>query len=167
MEALKQKTAEENPLVKAREEVIAEFSDTSYRLEWVKNQNGVDFVNDAKASNVYMSIEAIEQCTHQVIWIVDGTDWVQQFNSIKDILKEKVKAIIYLNEEPCENLIQSVSGLVQSTLRLHTIEEAVQASLSYAEEGDCVMFSPAAPGYQKLETYRKRGELFNQSVAKL
>ncbi len=153
-----------NPLLEARAEVISKFSDTTFRIEWIKTIKGVDFINDAKSSNVLMSLEALEQCNCNLIWIASDEFLSADFGLIKDVIKEKVKAILYISKISNPELEQNCKGLVNNVIRLGSIDEAVVASLSFTNEGDCVLYSPAAPGYTQLDTYQNRGEKFNASV---
>lgn len=156
-----------NPLLEARNEVIYNFSDTTFRMEWIRTFQEIDFINDAKSSSVLMSLAAIEQCNNKLIWIVSDANLVSDLNLVKDIIAQKVKAIIYLAEKPNTTLEQNCKGLVRNVIRLGSLEEAVQASLSFAQSGDGVLFSPAAPSYLKLQSIQQRGTLFNQIVQKL
>lgn len=162
-----QNLSESNPLIEARNTVISIYSDTTFRIEWIKNYKGIDFVNDAKSSSVLMSLEAMEQCNCNLIWIASDENLMTDLNLIKDVLAEKVRAIIYVSSKSNPTLEQGCKDLVKNVLRLGTLEEAVQASLSFAQESDCVLFSPASPSYLKLETIAKRGELFNSIMNKL
>lgn len=157
----------QNKLIEARQRIIAEQSDVSFRLEWIKSYREIDFVNDAKSSNVIMSIEAIEQCANKVVWICHDDLLVRDFNLVKLVMADKIKAIIYLNQKTNATLEQLTKGLIKNTLRLNHLEEAVAAALSFASNGDTILFSPASPAYLNLDTYYKRGTEFNNLIAKL
>jgi len=158
---------ETNPLVEARNNAISNLNDTTFRIEWIRNYKGIDFVNDAKSVSVLMSLESINQCNGKLIWIVSDEQLTTELNLVKGVIAEKVEAIIYVSKNSNPTLEQSCKSLVKNVLRLGTLDEAVQASLSFANENDCVLFSPATPSYLTLDTISKRGELFNSIVGKL
>lgn len=167
MESKVKKVKVSNPLLEAREEVLSWEGNTSFRMDWIATINEVEFINDAKSVSVEMSLTAIDQCQGNVIWIASDAQLMDEFLSLKGILERKIDGIIYLSNKVNEDLESSCKGLVKNVIRLNTLEEAVNAARSLSLKGNSVLFSPAAPGYFKLDTYQAQGDLFNKVVGDL
>jgi UDP-N-acetylmuramoylalanine--D-glutamate ligase len=168
MESIKKTSANaENPLISARKQTLAFVSSTTFRMELVRTLNDIDFVNDAKSANTSMSMETIGQCKGNVVWITSDFQLMEDFINLKQVLKAKVSSIIYLSETVNESLQMSCKGLVENTIRLYSLNEALAAANSLATKGDTVLFSPASPGYQTLDTYQSRGNDFTNLVNNL
>ncbi len=168
MESIKKTSVKiENPLISARKQTLEFVNSSAFRMELVRNLNDVDFVNDAKSANTTMSIETIKQCDSNVVWITSDLQLMEDFISLKQIIKAKVSNIIYLSETVNESLQMSCKGLVENTIRLHSLNEALAAANSLATKGDTVLFSPACPGYQTLDTYQSIGNDFTNLVNNL
>ena len=67
-------------------------------MEYVLSIHGINFINDSKATNINAAWYALESMTKPVIWIVGGVDKGNDYNEIKELVKEKVKVIVCLGE---------------------------------------------------------------------
>ena len=76
---------------------LATFQAVEHRLENVLSIREVLYINDSKATNVDAAWYALECQTRPVIWIVGGTDKGNDYSTLVDLAREKVKAIILSN----------------------------------------------------------------------
>mgnify|MGYP000198861133 CR=1 FL=1 len=75
-------------------EALRSFSPIEHRLEPVLSVKGVLYINDSKATNVDAAWYALECQTRPVVWIVGGTDKGNDYDVLKQLVKDKVKAIV-------------------------------------------------------------------------
>ena len=68
-------------------------------MEPVATIKGVEFINDSKATNVNSTWYALESMTKPVILILGGVDKGNDYSFIKDLVKEKVKAIVCMGTD--------------------------------------------------------------------
>ena len=77
-------------------EAVQTFHSLEHRMEYVSTVRGVEFINDSKATNVNSTWYALESMEKPTILILGGVDKGNDYSFIRDLVKEKVKAIICL-----------------------------------------------------------------------
>lgn len=157
-------------LMRMRKETIrdclSDFESEEHRLEKVLRINGVEYINDSKASNVNSTFYALESMANETVWIVGGVDKDNDYEMLLPLVNEKVKAIICLGEDN-DRLIRTFANVVDFMIETDSMEEAVKISYKLSEEGDSVLFSPASTTCIGCETYQERGDKFKQAVKHL
>ena len=148
-------------------EIIMNISLPEHRLEHVATINGIDFYNDSKGTTTAATRAAVEKLKKRPIILilgglgkgVDRTDFIQE-------LKPLVKAIVCFGKERDElaHACQLHNIPHESTVYL---EEALNASLTRANTGDQIVFSPAGSSYDQFKNYEERGIYFKECVQKL
>lgn len=144
------------------------FQPIEHRLEPVLSVGGVLYINDSKATNVDAAWYALECQTKPVVWIVGGTDKGNDYDVLKGLVKEKVKAIVCLGvdnhkfHEAFEDIVGKEN--IKDTL---SAEEAVKASAAFAKDGDIVLLSPCCASFDLFTCYEDRGEQFKKAVRNL
>ena len=145
---------------------MLDFKNVEHRLEFVLTINGIDFINDSKATNVNSSWFALESMKKQVVWIVGGVDKGNEYSDLFSIVKEKVKAIICLGNSN-QNIIHSFQGKVETIVQASSMKEAVNHSFNLAEKGETVLLSPACASFDLFENFEDRGLQFKNAVRSL
>ena len=145
--------------------VFREFKGIEHRLEFVKSINGIDFINDSKATNVESTIWALENLTKPIVLIAGGRDKGSNFSSISDLVRKKVKSLILFGESKAK-IKNALKGLVKIS-ETKDIYEALDLSFRQAREGDCVILSPMCASFDMFSNYEERGEIFKKIVHKL
>lgn len=147
-------------------ESLQDFKGLDHRLEDVATIRGVRFVNDSKATNVNSVWFALESQNAQVVWIAGGVDKGNDYLMIKDLVKEKVKAIICIGVEN-DKLHQAFSDDVGYIVDAENMEQAVQMAYNISEKGDTVLLSPACASFDRFMNYEDRGNQFKRYVRNL
>ena len=145
------------------ERSIYEFSPVEHRLEPAGAKDGVEWINDSKATNVDSVWYALESMTRPVVWIAGGTDKGNDYNPLKAFAREKVKALICMGVDN-EKLVREFEGVVPKVISTNTLDDAMRAAKAEATEGDVVLLSPACASFDLFKNYEQRGELFKQWV---
>ncbi len=147
-------------------EAIQSFEALEHRMEYVSTVRGVEFINDSKATNVNSTWYALESMEKPTILILGGVDKGNDYSLIRDLVKEKVKAIVCLgvdNRKIHDAFQQDVPLMVNTA----SAEEAVKAAFHFATKGDVVLLSPACASFDLFKNYEDRGRQFKEAVRDL
>jgi UDP-N-acetylmuramoylalanine--D-glutamate ligase len=152
--------------VKAIREGLKTFKNAPHRLEYIATINGVDFINDSKATNVDSVVYALGSYDQPLIWIAGGIDKGNDYNLVKDQVSKKVKALICLGMEN-DKLKNFFGGIVKRIQETQQVSELVRLALSEAQPGDVVLLSPACASFDLFKNYEDRGDQFRKAVLDL
>ena len=147
-------------------ESLASFTGVEHRLERFLKVHGIEFVNDSKATNVNSTWYALESIYKPIVWIAGGVDKGNDYNMLKALAKEKVKAIVCLGKDN-QKLHDAFKGVVKNIVDASSMDEAVKAAYYLARNGDTVLLSPACASFDLFENYEDRGTQFKQNVRNL
>ncbi|TYQ00412.1 UDP-N-acetylmuramoylalanine--D-glutamate ligase [Tenacibaculum adriaticum] len=154
-------------LLKVRNQTIAEslsdFEGAEHRLEKVLKVNGVEYINDSKATNVNATFYALECMDNPTIWIVGGVDKGNDYSDLMPLVREKVKAIVCLGLDN-QKIIETFQNVVDIIVETAGAEEAVKVAHKIAQKGDAVLLSPACASFDLFENYEDRGRKFKEAV---
>ena len=157
-------------LLKVRKDAIREsledFEGAEHRLETVLKINGVQYINDSKATNVNATFYALDSVKTPTVWIVGGVDKGNDYLDLMPLVREKVKAIICLGVDN-RKIMQTFSNVVDLIVETAGAEEAVKVAYKIAEKGDSVLLSPACASFDLFDNYEDRGNQFKQAVREL
>ena len=147
-------------------ESLSDFSAVEHRLESVGKVQGIEFINDSKATNINSTWYALECMNQPVIWIVGGVDKGNDYSMVEDLVRAKVKAIICLGTDN-EKIHKAFEGIVETIVDTQSAEEAVKTSYYLGKKGDAVLLSPACASFDLFENYEDRGRKFKTAVRSL
>lgn len=157
-------------IVDIRKDIIREsledFVNVEHRLEFVSSINGVEFINDSKATNVNSAWYALESMQKPTVWIMGGQDKGNNYEELIDLVKEKVKAIVCLGVNN-KKIIKAFKGTVETIIETGSAAEAVAVANKLATKGDAVLLSPACASFDLFENYEDRGQQFKAAVRSL
>lgn len=145
---------------------LATFRNLAHRLEPVATVNGVEYINDSKATNVDSVYYALEAMDRPVVWIAGGTDKGNDYSAIDSLVREKVKALVCMGVDNTK-LVKAFKGKVAQMVETNSIKDAVMEAGQLAEEGDIVLLSPACASFDLFKNYMDRGDQFKQMVLSL
>ncbi|PJJ75188.1 UDP-N-acetylmuramoylalanine--D-glutamate ligase [Thermoflavifilum aggregans] len=147
-------------------ESLATFKGIEHRLENVATVRGVEFINDSKATNVNSVWYALECMKKPVILIMGGIDKGNDYEIIRGLVKEKVKAIVCLGKDN-RKINEAFKDDVQLMVNTTSMKEAVEAAFHFASPGDVVLLSPGCASFDLFKNYEDRGRQFKQAVKDL
>ena len=145
---------------------LASFQAVEHRLEKVLSIRDVLYINDSKATNVDAAWYALECQTRPVIWIVGGTDKGNDYSSLVELAREKVKAIICLGVDNAK-IHAAFEGVVPHICDVTSAVDAVKTADSIATAGDVVLLSPCCASFDLFKNYEDRGRQFKEAVRNL
>ncbi|HLX66175.1 MAG TPA: UDP-N-acetylmuramoyl-L-alanine--D-glutamate ligase, partial [Puia sp.] len=115
-------------------EAIRSFEALEHRMEYVSTVRGVQFINDSKATNVNSTWYALESMDKPTILILGGVDKGNDYGLIRDLVKEKVKAIVCLGIDN-RKIHEAFQNDVPLMVNTAGAEEAVRAAFHFAVKG--------------------------------
>lgn len=145
---------------------LEDFDSVEHRLEPVLKINGVQYINDSKATNINSVYYALESIKKPIVWIVGGTDKGNDYFELMALVREKVKAIICLGIDNTK-IVDTFGGVINDLVEARSASEAVQYAYRIAEKGDVVLLSPACASFDLFKNYEDRGYQFKEAVRKL
>ena len=145
---------------------LMNFAGVEHRLEKVARVRGVEYINDSKATNVNSCWYALQSMTTPVVLILGGTDKGNDYSEIEALVKEKVRALIFLGVDN-NKLHNFFDGKVAQISDARSMEEAVNQAYRVAQKGDTVLLSPCCASFDLFKCYEDRGEQFKACVRNL
>lgn len=147
-------------------ESLSDFQGVEHRLEPVIKVHGIQFINDSKATNVNSTWYALESMADNVILIMGGVDKGNNYGELKDLIREKVKAIICLGVDNSK-LLAAFGDVVDIIQEARSMNDAVSRAYRIGKKGDTALLSPACASFDLFDNYEDRGRQFKLAVRNL
>ena len=151
---------------KMMKECFSYLENMEHRMEYVANVHGIEFINDSKATNINATWYSLGSMTKPVIWIAGSIDMGNDFEILKSLVRNKVKAIVCLGLD-CSRLHQAFVDFNKPLTETQYMFEAVELALFAGTNGDVVLFSPACASFDLYKDYEERGKEFREIVKNL
>ena len=142
-------------------EALRTFEALSHRLEIVGERDGVQWINDSKATNVSSSLVAIAGMRRPTILLLGGRHKGEPYTSLADPIRKNVKKIIAYGEA-APIIEKDLTGVVELERLGSDFDEVMQHARESAVPGDAVLLSPACSSYDMFRNYAERGERFRK-----
>ena len=152
----------------SREAIVAAlrgFGGIPHRSQWVAEIDGVEWINDSKATNVGAARASIEGCDRPVILIAGGQSKGADMTLMRDAIRGRVRQVLLLGED-AERLRAAWQGAAEIEI-VADMPAAVRRARELAQRGDCVLLAPACASFDMYEKFERRGEHFMQLVGEL
>lgn len=147
------------------EAVLREFPGLEHRLEFVREKDGVVYINDSKGTNVGAVLKSVEGFARPVILIAGGLDKGSDFGPLYTPFKQKVKLLILIGRA-AKKMHDALFGATEIAYA-DTLDEAVGLASRRATPGDVVLLSPACASFDMFKDFEDRGRRFKQAVMAL
>lgn len=149
---------------KAIAQAIANFSGVPHRLEHICTWQGIDFINDSKATNYDAAEVGLSAIDGKAILIAGGEAKAGDDNSWLKAIHTKAAAVL---------LIGSAAGQFAERLQqegynhyqiVETMDKAVikAAELAPQYNAKVVLLSPACASFDQYQNFEQRGDHFRQ-----
>jgi len=149
------------PMVQA----LGSYKPLPHRCEWVRSLDGVDYVNDSKATNLDALEKALLSESRNVVLIAGGKDKGFEFESLTELIAQKVRAAVLIGE--MAGRIANFWAPRIPCVGAATLAEAVTMARGRACAGDVVLFSPGTSSFDMFKSYADRGDQFRNLVQSL
>ena len=147
-------------------EALSSFTGVEHRLEKVAKVNGVEYINDSKATNVNSCWYALQSMKTKTILILGGKDKGNDYSEISELVKEKCCGLIFLGADNAKlhNFFGEFGLPIADT---HSMQECVEAAYKMAKSGETVLLSPCCASFDLFKNYEDRGRKFKEAVRNL
>ena len=145
---------------------LSDFPGVEHRLERVCSVRGVQYVNDSKATNVDACWYALDSMKPRVVLILGGKDKGNDYSPIKELVKQKCSALVYLGADN-QKLHDNFDLLGIPVRDTHSMRECVAACYELAQPGETVLLSPCCASFDLFKNMEDRGEQFKELVRNL
>jgi len=144
---------------------LRNYEPRPHRCEFVREVDGVEYVNDSKATNLDAVEKALAAQTKPVVLIAGGKDKGFTFDPLRSLVKNKVKSAVLIGEM-AQSIKRSWDGAVNCGIA-SSLADAVERAHAVAKPGDAVLFSPGTSSFDMFKSYADRGDQFRALVQTL
>jgi UDP-N-acetylmuramoylalanine--D-glutamate ligase len=148
-------------------EAVKQYRGLPHRCQRVAQQQGIQWINDSKATNVGACIAAIEGLAsdRNIILIAGGEAKEQVFSDLVPVFEANVKGLVLIGQDAQQ--IADITPASVDQQSAQSMTEAVKKAKAIAETGDIVLLSPACASFDMYNSYSERGDAFIQAVEAL
>jgi UDP-N-acetylmuramoylalanine--D-glutamate ligase len=149
-------------------DTLRTFTGLPHRCELVAQHQGVDFINDSKATNIGATEAALNGLAKEspnIVLIAGGDGKGADFAPLVNVIRRSVKAVTLIGKDAAK-FAQVCSSWVPVVI-CASFAEAVRKAAEFAAPGDTVLLSPACASLDMFKNYEDRGQQFRQLVEEL
>lgn len=146
---------------------INTFEPICHRLQFIKNVNGVDYVNDSKSTTPESTITAITAYQNKpLILILGGSDKETSFFRLAKKIKSSrnINSIIVVGATTKKIVLALKKFGIKNFVCAKTFDEALLMATDKAQFGDTVLLSPACASFDFFCDFEHRGDKFIEYV---
>ena len=147
-------------------ETLRSFPGVEHRIEFVREVDGVRYINDSKGTNPDSTIKAIQAMTRPTVLILGGYDKHSDFHDLFEHFRgSTLKAIVVLGETK-QKILDTArdTGYLGYCHATGTFEDAVSCARTLSASGDAVLLSPACASWDMFDNFEQRGRVFKEIV---
>ena len=146
---------------------LPQFSGLAHRLETVATLDGVQFVNDSKATNPDAAARALASFEH-IYWIAGGRPKAGGLDAVLPWL-DRVRHAYLIGEaaEPFARALAGRTDCTQSGDLATAVRQAAAAARRDRAGNPVVLLAPACASFDQFRDFEHRGEEFKRLVGDL
>jgi UDP-N-acetylmuramoylalanine--D-glutamate ligase len=150
-------------------EKIINFSGVEHRIEFVREIDGVKYINDSKSTSPDATRTALESVgvENKTILIIGGEDKDMEYGFLQNLFASKLKKAILLPGGILSKIEKVCEGAKTPTERATDLVDAVNMASKLTELGDVVLLSPGAASFTAYKNFEERGRHFKEIVGLL
>jgi UDP-N-acetylmuramoylalanine--D-glutamate ligase len=146
-------------------EALHGYAPPPHRCELVRTLDGVEYLNDSKATNLHALESALRSQTRPVVLIAGGKDKGLDYSPVIPVLREKAIAAVTFGQ-----IARPLAGLFAQAVPcepVSTLADAVTVARGLAPRGSTVLLSPGTSSFDQFNSYEQRGNTFRDIVHQL
>ncbi|MEX1009941.1 MAG: UDP-N-acetylmuramoyl-L-alanine--D-glutamate ligase [Chthoniobacterales bacterium] len=136
------------------------YTPLPHRGEFVREVDGVTWINDSKSTNLDALEQALRGTTGGVVLIAGGKNKGFDFAPLKDLVQARVHDAVLMGE-----LREAIARDWAGAVPCHPVDSLVAAvgqARVLAQPGDTVLFSPGTSSFDMFGSYEERGDAFKE-----
>jgi UDP-N-acetylmuramoylalanine--D-glutamate ligase len=146
-------------------EALHGYAPPPHRCELIRTLDGVEYLNDSKATNLHALESALRSQTRPVVLIAGGKEKGLDYTPVLPLLKSKAIAAVTFGQ-----IARPLAGLFSQSVpsqSVSTLSDAVTAARELAPRGSTVLLSPGTSSFDQFSGYEQRGNAFRDLVHQL
>ncbi len=148
------------------EQTISNFTGVEHRLEFVREIDGIKFINDSKSTNVNSTLVALKSFNEPICLILGGRDKGAPYTPLIPLITQKVKLLLLIGEAT-DIIYSQLKNCGVEIVKCGDMFTAVTTALRKAKRGDIVLLSPACSSFDQYRNFEHRGTEFKKIVNNL
>jgi UDP-N-acetylmuramoylalanine--D-glutamate ligase len=154
-------------------EALRGFALDQHRTAFAGTVDGVDYVDDSKATNAHAALAAFGgRAPQSVVWIAGGLAKGQAFDTLIAGVRDRLRGVVLIGADPeplATTLAEHAADIPVKRIGPGdtVMRDAVAAAHGLAQAGDTVLLSPACASMDQFRSYADRGEAFTSEVRAL
>ncbi len=149
----------------AMREALHGYAPPPHRCELIRTLDGVEYLNDSKATNLHALESALRSQTRPVVLIAGGKEKGLDYTSVIPLLTEKALAVVTFGQ-----IARPLAALFSQAVACESVSDlsaAVATARSLAPHGSTVLLSPGTSSFDQFTGYEQRGNAFRDLVHQL
>jgi UDP-N-acetylmuramoylalanine--D-glutamate ligase len=149
----------------AMREALHGYAPPPHRCELIRTLDGVEYLNDSKATNLHALESALRSQTRPVVLIAGGKEKGLDYASVVPLLTEKALAVVTFGQ-----IARPLAALFSQAVACESVSDlsaAVATARSLAPRGSTVLLSPGTSSFDQFTGYEQRGNAFRDLVHQL
>lgn len=146
-------------------DAIHGFAPPPHRCEMVRTLDGVEYLNDSKATNLHALESALRSQNRPVVLIAGGKEKGLDYSQVIPTLRQKAVAAVTFGQ-----IAAPLGQLFATAIPTQTVNDlaaAIHAARSLAPRGSTILFSPGTSSFDQFKSYEHRGDTFRDLVHQL
>ena len=141
------------------------FKGIKHRIQSVETVEGVEYIDDSKATNVDATLKAVSAIKSETILLLGGKDKGYDYDKLFLVLRSSsvVKCVLY-GENRFKLLESALRTDNKSVVLCDNLLMAVNLAKLTAKQGQVVLLSPASASFDEFTGYEERGDKFVEII---
>jgi UDP-N-acetylmuramoylalanine--D-glutamate ligase len=149
----------------AMREALHGYAPPPHRCELIRTLDGVEYLNDSKATNLHALESALRSQIRPVVLLAGGKEKGLDYAPVVPLLREKALAVVAFGQ--IARPLAALFGQAVPSEAVATLAEAVAVARSLAPRGSTVLLSPGTSSFDQFSSYEQRGNAFRDLVHQL
>ncbi len=136
-----------------------QFKGLPHRSQFIARINGVNYINDSKATNHASAAKALQSFPN-IHWLAGGLAKEDNFDGLEQAAANVKKA--YFFGHAAKNFALGLGAVKHDVFK--TLPEALNEARQEAKPGDTILLAPAAASFDQYDDFEQRGNHFIHEV---
>ena len=141
------------------------YAPPAHRCELIRTLDGVEYLNDSKATNLHALESALRSQIRPVVLLAGGKDKGLDYAPVLPLLRTKALACVTFGQ--IAGPLAELFATAVPTRAVSTLAEAIAAAQPLAPRGSSILLSPGTSSFDQFSGFEQRGETFRTIVNQL
>lgn len=141
------------------------YAPPPHRCELIRTLDGVEYLNDSKATNLHALECALRSQNRPVVLIAGGKDKGLDYTPLLPTLGQQAISSVTFGQ--IARPLAALFNTAVPTTAVSTLSEAIHTARSLAPRGSTVLLSPGTSSFDQFNGYEQRGNTFRDLVHQL